>query len=91
MIPFLEYIIKSLVDSPEKISIKKSEEDDRILIEIDAASHDMGKLIGKNGQTVKAIRTIMNVSALKAKKKVMLDIREVPGDNKADTQGITNT
>ena len=56
----LLYIISSIVENPEKIKIEESEEDNIINYKINIAKEDMGRVIGKEGKVIKAIRNIMN-------------------------------
>ena len=72
----LEYLVKSIVDQPEKIEIGESEENEIIIYCIKADSGDIGKLIGKGGKIIKSLRLLMHTRALKENKKVQLLINE---------------
>src|SRR2546421_127034 len=62
----LEYLTKALVDSPEAVSVESFEEDDGTLVlELHVASDDIGKVIGRSGRTVNALRTVIRASAVK--------------------------
>lgn len=71
----LEYIVKSLVDFPEQVSINEIVKDDStITYEINVYEEDKGKIIGKQGRIAKAIRTVMRSIAAKEDKKIIVDI-----------------
>jgi predicted RNA-binding protein YlqC (UPF0109 family) len=72
----VEYLVKSLVDRPEDILIAEKEQDNDIAMELRVASEDVGKVIGKNGYTINAIRTVLQAAASSHKKRVRLDIME---------------
>ncbi len=67
-------LAKALVDNPEAVQIKAEESDDTILIELQVASEDMGKIIGKQGKIARAIRTLAKAQAAKTGKKVSVEI-----------------
>lgn len=68
------YIIRSLVDNPDEVSIKKIEAEKTIILELKVAPSDVGKVIGKGGKTIKAIRTLLSASATKASKRAVLEV-----------------
>lgn len=72
----VEYIAKALVDEPEKVSVKAVESDTSIIIELHVCPEDVGKVIGKSGQTAKALRKILSAAATKHRKKSLLQIVE---------------
>ncbi len=72
----VEFIAKSLVEDPEQVDINEVEGDKTTIIELKVAQEDMGKIIGKQGKTARAIRTILNATAAKAGKKAVLEILE---------------
>lgn len=55
---FVEYIVKSLVDKPELVTITQTEEGNRIVIGVKVSDDDVGRIIGKDGQTIRAIRSL---------------------------------
>ncbi len=73
---FVEFIAKNIVDDPEQVSVIQKEEKNTIYFEVLAPGKDIGKIIGRNGQTIKAIRTILNASGSKLKKKIILNVRD---------------
>lgn len=70
----VEYIAKSLVDNPEKVSVNEIEGSRSVVIELKVADEDMGKIIGKQGRIAKAIRTVVKASAIKQNKRVVVEI-----------------
>lgn len=73
----LLFIVRSLVDEPDKVDIAEIDEsEDSVLFEIRVAESDMGKVIGRQGRIAKAIRTVMKSAANKEHKKVTVDIKE---------------
>ena len=74
----IAYIVKGIVDHPEKVSITEIEGDQSIVFELEVAKEDIGKVIGKRGQNVSAIRTIMNAASAKIKKRVVLELAVFP-------------
>jgi predicted RNA-binding protein YlqC (UPF0109 family) len=65
-----------LVDEPGKIKIIEEERNNAIIVVISVAKNDVGKVIGKNGQTAKALRALVNAASTRMGKKVLLEIRE---------------
>jgi len=72
----IEYIPKSLVDNPEEVSVTELEGEQTTVIELKVAKEDMGKIIGKQGRTARAIRTILGGASKKIKKRSVLEILE---------------
>jgi len=69
-----EYLIKSLADHPEEVELSEREEDDTIMIELKISQEDLGKIIGKNGNTINAIRTVLQTAASSRKKRAKLEV-----------------
>lgn len=73
----IEYIARSLVEKPEEIDIsEEAGEDGSVLIKLAAAQEDMGRIIGKQGRTAKAMRTLLNAKATREQKRASLQILE---------------
>jgi hypothetical protein len=72
----IEYLAKSLVDHPEQVSVHEVEGKTVTILELSVAPEDLGKVIGKNGRTAKAMRSILQATGIKANKKAMLEIIE---------------
>ena len=70
----LEVIAKSLVDHPEEVVVTEEQKEDVIVLSLQVAQSDMGKVIGKSGRIAKAIRQVINAAASKDKYKVIVDI-----------------
>ncbi len=70
----VEYLVKSLADHPEEVVLEEREEEDTIVMELKIAQDDLGKIIGKNGNTINAIRTVIQTAASSCKKKARLDV-----------------
>ena len=70
------YIAKSLVDQPEKVSVAEIEGGNTNVLELSVAKSDMGKIIGKQGRTAMAIRTILTAASGKTRKRYILEIIE---------------
>lgn len=70
----IEVLAKSLVDNPDQVFVQEKIVDDEIIIELNVAESDMGKVIGKQGRIAKALRTVLKAAANKEKKKVLLEI-----------------
>lgn len=73
---FLEYVIKSLVDNPGDVKLSRTVEEMGVLITLDVNPLDMGKIIGRQGNTAKAIRTLLRVVGMKNNARVNLKINE---------------
>ena len=69
-------IAQALVDYPEQISVNEIEGDQIVALELRAAKSDMGKIIGKKGKNVNAIRTVLNAASTKTGKKHVLELVE---------------
>ncbi|GFE60403.1 KH domain-containing protein [Geobacter sp. AOG2] len=72
----VETIAKALVDDPTQVKTAEETEEDTLVIKLTVAKEDMGRIIGKEGRTAKAIRTILNAVSTKDNKKAILKIVE---------------
>ena len=72
----IEYIAKALVDFPEQVSVNVLEGSQATVLELSVAKVDLGKVIGKQGRTAKAIRIILGAASAKIRKRAMLEIVE---------------
>ncbi len=72
----VELIARALVDRPEGVVVREADEAQATVLELRVAQGDLGKVIGKQGRTARAIRTILNASGTKLKKRFVLDIVE---------------
>lgn len=76
---FLEYVIKALVDHPEDIVIVRSVDEMGVLLTLTVNVEDMGKIIGRDGNIAKALRTLLRVVGMKHNARVNLKINEPAG------------
>lgn len=72
----VEYIVKKLVDRPEDVKVTEISGEQATIIELRVASEDLGKVIGKEGRTARAIRTLVHAAASKEHKRAVLEILE---------------
>jgi hypothetical protein len=72
----IEFIAKSLVDHPEDVQVSEVEGEQTTVLELKVAQDDLGKVIGKQGRTARALRTILSAASTKAKKRTVLEILE---------------
>jgi hypothetical protein len=78
-VAFLEYVIKALVDNPNDVKITRTVDEMGVLMTLSVNSADMGKIIGRMGNTAKAIRTLLRVVGMKNNARVNLKINEPEG------------
>ncbi len=76
---FLENLVKALVDHPESVNINRTVDEMGVLLTLDVHAEDMGKIIGRSGNTAKAIRTLLRVVGMKHDARVNLKINEPEG------------
>jgi predicted RNA-binding protein YlqC (UPF0109 family) len=76
---FVEYVVKALVDSPDKVKVDRRVDEMGVLITLDVEASDMGKVIGRDGATAKALRTLLRVVGMKNNARVNLKINEPEG------------
>ena len=82
---FLEYIVKALVDNPNDVKIDRTVDEMGVLITMTVNGADMGKIIGRQGNTAKAIRTLLRVIGMKNNARVNLKINEPEGSTHEHT------
>jgi predicted RNA-binding protein YlqC (UPF0109 family) len=70
------YIAQALVDHPEQVNVSEVEGDQKNVLELKVAKEDIGKVIGKQGRTARAMRTILSAASAKTKKRTVLEIVE---------------
>lgn len=83
---FLEFVVKGLVEHPEEVKITRVVDEMGVLLTLDLNAEDMGKVIGRSGNTAKAIRTLLRVVGMKHNARVNLKINE-PAGGRADGSG----
>lgn len=72
----IEYIAKSLVDKPDEVEVKEVDGEQTAVLELKVARDDLGKVIGRQGRTARAMRTILGAASIRAKKRTVLEILE---------------
>ncbi len=72
----ISYIAQSLVDQPEEVTVSEIEGNQTTVLELKVAKEDLGKVIGKQGRTAQAMRTILSAVSSKVKKRTVLEIIE---------------
>ncbi|WP_426751994.1 KH domain-containing protein [Myxococcus sp. Y35] len=70
----ITYLARALVDQPDQVSLRISEAEGARLFELKVSAEDVGKVIGRDGRTVNALRTLLNAAAQKSGQKVRLEI-----------------
>ena len=76
---FVEYVVKALVENPDKVKVERRVDEMGVLITLDVAGEDMGKIIGRDGATAKALRTLLRVVGMKNNAKKKKKINEPEG------------
>ena len=79
---FLEYVIKALVDNPDAVKVNRTVDEMGVLLTLDVHPDDMGKIIGRSGNTAKSIRTLLRVVGMKNNSRVNLKINEPEGSTR---------
>jgi len=72
----VEFIARSLVDNPEQVTVRETEGEQGTVLELAVSQDDLGKIIGKQGRTARAIRTLLGAVSAKTKKRAVLEILE---------------
>ncbi len=72
----VKFIAQALVDNPDDVQVKEIEGEQTSVIELKVAKEDLGKVIGKQGRTARAIRTILSAASTKIRKRAVLEILE---------------
>jgi hypothetical protein len=74
MTELVEFLAKSLVDHPDDVRIRTRERDQQTVIELEVAPDDLGKVIGRQGRTARAIRVVLGAAGQKSRRRYTLDI-----------------
>lgn len=85
---FLEFIIKSLVENPDAVKVSRRVDDMGVFIELIVDPVDMGKIIGRNGHTAQAIRTVMKAFGKKHQANISIQIKEPEGGVKKEVKTL---
>ena len=71
----LEFLAKTLVDRPDQVEVREfTEEDDTVVLELHVAAEDRGKVIGREGRTAKALRSVIKAGGVKDGKRILVEI-----------------
>jgi predicted RNA-binding protein YlqC (UPF0109 family) len=76
MTDLVKFIAQSLVDKPAEVLVEEFDEDGETVIELEVAEEDLGKVIGKQGRTARAMRTVLSAAATKLRRRYALEILE---------------
>lgn len=74
----LSFIVASIIDKPNEVKVEEQEEEGIINFTVTVAKEDMGKVIGKEGKIIRAIRTVMRIPAIKQNKRINIALNEIP-------------
>jgi len=80
---FLEYLVKSLVDHPEDVKVDRKVDEMGVLLSLRVNAQDMGQVVGRQGATAKAIRSLLRIVGIKNNSRVNLKIEEPEGGTRA--------
>ena len=72
----VEFLVKNIVEKPRAVSVEEKVDSDGVKLSLSVAEEDMGKIIGKNGRVIKALRTLARVKGIKDKKRVYLELTD---------------
>ena len=75
---FVEYVVKALVDFPDEVSVREVDGERTVVFELRLNKTDIGKVIGKNGRTISALRSLLTSAAAKHGRRAVLEIVEDP-------------
>lgn len=87
---FLEYVVRALVDNPDAVKVDRKVDEMGVLLTLDVDSKDMGKIIGRSGNTAKAIRTLLRVVGMKHNARVNLKINEPEGGLRSEQSSASS-
>ena len=76
---FLEYVVKALVDNPDSVKVERKVDEMGVLLSLNVHAEDMGQIVGRQGSTARAIRTLVRIIGLKNHARVNLKIEEPEG------------
>ncbi len=85
---FLEYVVKALVDNGDQVSVTRTVDEMGVLLTLSVAPEDMGKIIGRDGNIAKALRTLLRVVGMKHNARVNLKINEPVGGKRDESRSV---
>jgi len=83
---FLEFLVKSIVNHPEDVKVERKVDEMGVLLSLKVNPQDMGKVVGREGSTAKAIRSLLRIVGIKNNARVNLKIEEPEGMNRSSTK-----
>lgn len=83
---FVEYLVKNIIDKPDEIHINEIAGERTVVFELRVADGELGKVIGRHGQTARSIRTLLSAAAARQGKRYMLEILEDKENGKEETE-----
>jgi hypothetical protein len=86
---FLEFLVKAIVDHPDEVKIDRKVDEMGVLLLLKVNSQDMGQIIGRDGNTAKAIRALLRIVGIKNNARVNLKIEEPEGSEKPNTNKVS--
>lgn len=86
---FLEYLVKSIVDHPEAVEVSRTIDDLGVLLRLKVHKEDMGQVVGRQGATAKAIRSLLRIVGIKHQARVNLKIEEPEGSTHVRPEGAS--
>ncbi|MBM3860532.1 MAG: KH domain-containing protein [Verrucomicrobia bacterium] len=86
---FIEYVVKALVDYPDQVDVREVDGERVVVFELRLNQTDIGKVIGKSGRTISAIRVLLTSAAAKNGKRAMLEIIEPEGRQRGPVGGTS--
>lgn len=72
----IEYVARSLVDRPDEVKVRETPRDQDVILELEVAQEDIGKVIGRQGRTARALRVLLAAASGRAGRRIFLEIRE---------------
>ena len=72
----LEYLARNLVDNPDEVRVSREERDDGVVLQLRVAEEDVGKVIGKQGRIIRALRTVVRASGARTGERTLLELVE---------------
>jgi len=85
---FLDYVVKSLADYPDDVKIERTIDEMGVLLTLSVHKDDMGKIIGRQGNTAKSIRVLLRVIGMKNNARVNLKINEPEGGSRPELESV---
>ncbi|MDD5547331.1 MAG: KH domain-containing protein [Candidatus Pacebacteria bacterium] len=80
---FLEFLVKSIVENPDKVQVERKVDEMGVLLTLKVAAQDMGLIVGREGSTAKAIRSLLRIVGIRNNARVNLKIEEPEGSTRA--------